>query len=515
MTNFLSLKINLNINLMKKLFRSLLFVFLVISKFNGIVSAQTTPIVLTSFSTNNNYNAYFNFAVNNTHFIDNDEQGNIYVVFVDSIKQLTVMTRDNGNWYTQVVIAAGMSETYKNPTIQWNQGKLHVSWFVLTSGNSTIKYAKGNPVSAGNFNWTISTFASLPIFAPKYLAMTVPDSTFSPHIGFTEAGDSNARMFVQSGESSLSPLTSAYPNWIRSSDISIASDSNIVAVVWEEHWLVSPPDSRLFFTISYDGGNTWSSMQKVLNPDPSFQVGDPSIVIADSIVYVAFHGSVSSTLSQIHVARKFPSMTNFELLDFGTLDTGVVGNGWLPNIHAQSQNPDKVVVSWERTDSAYFNKWEHRVAVAYICNANQPNPTLILGPETTSPINDTSLYDLNSNIIISSDGQTASWVWINIQELTSNSDLIMTLYFQEDTLNCSTTGIDEIISKEEFAIYPNPTTNTIHFSSPQTDISIYNTQGTLVAEFKNETLHISVDNLPTGTYFVQTKTGNGKFIKTE
>lgn len=72
---------------------------LISTQYNNNLSAQSTPTVLTSFSTHDSYNAYFNFAVNNTHFIDNDELGNIYVVFADSIKQLTVLTRNGGTWY--------------------------------------------------------------------------------------------------------------------------------------------------------------------------------------------------------------------------------------------------------------------------------------------------------------------------------------------------------------------------------------------------------------------------------
>lgn len=349
--------------------------------------------------------------------------------------------------------------------------------------------------------------------------MTIPDSTVSPHIGFTEAEDSYARMFVSSGESSISPLTSGNPYFDKSSDISIASDSNVVVVVWEENWNVPGPKSRLLFSISQDGGNSWDPAQELLNTASTLPVvGDPSIVIADSVIYVAFQSSVAPSESHIRVARKFPSMAQFELLNLGSIDTGVVGKGWLPNIHARSQHPNKVVVSWERTDGKYFNKWEHRVAVAYICDANQPNPTLLLGPETTSPVNDTLLYDLNSNIIISPNGQTATWVWVNIQELTSNPNLIMTLYFQEDTISCITTGVDEIEiinrDKEELKIYPNPSKNIIHFTTPQKDIRIYNIQGSLVTEYKNETILISVDYLPSGVYVVKTNNGRGKFIKT-
>ncbi|MBI2258116.1 MAG: T9SS type A sorting domain-containing protein [Flavobacteriia bacterium] len=490
--------------------------FILIFILNFCIFGQTTTNVLTSFSSNSDYNAYMNFAVNNTHFIDNNEQGNIFVVFVDSIKQLTIMTRDNGNWYTQVVATASPSIIFKNPNVYWKQGKLHVSWFELASGNTIIKYAKGTPSSTGLYNWNINTFANIPLNAPKYLALSLPDSTYSPIIGFTEAGDTKARMFVSTGESNISPLTSENPDWERSSDISIASDSNVVVVVWEEHWNVPSPDSRLLFTMSNDGGNSWLPIQNLFNTEQTSIVGDPSIVIADTMIYVAFHGNIGPSVSHIRVARKFPSMSQFELLNFGTTDSGVVGKGWLPNIDACDKNPNKLVVSWERTDSAYFDKWQHRVAVAYISDATLPNSTLNLGPETSSLSTDTSRYDLNSNIIISPDGQIASWVWINIHELTSDSDIVMTLYFQEVTLNCLLTSEEETYNKNsKIRIYPNPTSDELRFSSPQSCISIFNTQGVLMSEYQNETMLVSVKNLPLGLYFVKTNTGFGKFIKIE
>ncbi|MBZ0199775.1 MAG: T9SS type A sorting domain-containing protein, partial [Ignavibacteriaceae bacterium] len=460
-----------------------------------ILNAQSVPLVLTSFRTSSSYQAYVNFAVNNAHFLANDNQGHIYVVFVDSVEQITVMTRESGIWYSQIVATAGISEAYKSPTIQWSQGKLHVSWFVISSDSSIIKYGTGTPLSTGTYTWNITSFATIPSGAPKYLTMTVPDLAFNPHFGFTVASDHTARLFRSSGESSISPLQSGLGVLVTSSDVTIASDSNIIVVAWEEEWAVPVPKDRLVFTISYDGGVTWAPTQNLLNSGPT-PGGDPSLAIADSIVYVAFQKTNFHSSTNIKVARKFPSMDQFELLNLGTPDSGIVANGWLTNIDIDKANPDKFVVSWERTDGDYFDKWEHRVAVAYIYNAASQNPLLIIGPETTSPAADTSLYDLNSNIIISPDGQIASYVWVNVNEISS-SRVILTLYFQEDEIQGVTTiESEELTSRARLNFFPNPVNNLISFSNSQRNIKIFGITGKLLIENNNDTFSVDVSSLP-------------------
>ncbi|MCC6752350.1 MAG: T9SS type A sorting domain-containing protein [Saprospiraceae bacterium] len=473
----------------------------------AVLNAQE---ILTSFTTNDPYKAYVHFAVNNTHFLANDEMGNVYAVFVDSARQLTVFTRTGGIWLRQVVAAALPSETFRSPAIQFYQGRLHLAWLVLTSGSSAMHYARGEPVSTGTYRWEVSSFAEAPIKGAKYLTMTVPDSAFSPLMGFTEPDDSRARLFHESSECSFSPLNSGLGAWMRSSDISVASDSNIIAVAWEEEWDVARPRTRLVFTISYDGGNTWFPTQNVLADGPTLG-GDPCVAVADSLVYIAYHRPLIPNGSDIMVARKLPASAQFELLDFGNGELGKVSKGWLPNLASNPSVPGRIAVSWERTDGAYFDKWEHQVGMAWIADAGMPQPQLMLGPETTSPPDDTAVYDLNSNVVIAPDGRTVSWVWVNVVE-TSPTKAILTLFYKEKEFSVPTlTGEGQ--AGQQLYVYPNPTQGPLVFSQPQTGIRIYNTSGKLIYSMEGEATAIDVEWLPAGLYYVKTLTGQGKFVK--
>lgn len=211
------------------------------------------------------------------------------------------------------------------------------------------------------------------------------------------------------------------------------------------------------------------------------------------------------------VARKLPASAQFELLDFGNGELGKVSKGWLPNLASNPSVPGRIAVSWERTDGAYFDKWEHQVGMAWIADAGMPQPQLMLGPETTSPPDDTAVYDLNSNVVIAPDGRTVSWVWVNVVE-TSPTKAILTLFYKEKEFSVPTlTGEGQ--AGQQLYVYPNPTQGPLVFSQPQTGIRIYNTSGKLIYSMEGEATAIDVEWLPAGLYYVKTLTGQGKFVK--
>lgn len=490
---------------------------------HSVILAQTNPEILASISSHDSYNAYVNFAVNNTHFLANDPQGHVYVIFVDQSRNIIVMTRDNGNWKTQVVTRAPAGSNYRNPAIVWSQGKLRAAWLGLTSGKSDILYAEGIPTSeTGIFNWSIKNFATFPAAGSKYLTLATPDSAYSPLAGFTESGDAQARLYHAGSEATISPMHSNLGTWKRSSDITIATDSNFLVVAWEEDWSGSRPKGHLVFAVSRDGGKNWQPTQNLLASGPTLG-GDPCLAIANGIAYVAFHKVVIGNSSNIMVARMLPGMSQFEPLDLGTDEIGKAGKGWLPNIGVDKTNPDRLAVSWERTDGAYFDKWEHRVGVAYILHADE-NPKLILGPETASPPADTSLYDLNSNIVISPDGETVSFVWVTVKEIDA-ANVILTLYYQESSISATTGGIgNEPVKTVPHEIhlaqnYPNPFNpgTVIRFQLPVSGyvtLKVFDVTGREVATLVEGELAVgshavtfAPHDLACGIYFYQLTSG--------
>jgi hypothetical protein len=87
-----------------------------------------------------------------------------------------------------------------------------------------------------------------------------------------------------------------------------------------------------------------------------------------------------------------------------------------------------------------------------------------------------------------------------------------------------TTGIQEIDSKNQLNIYPNPVTDVCNIAtsieSDQTKIKIFNASGNQVKEYKNVSLksvQLDLEDLTTGIYFLNVSSENnlstGKIIK--
>lgn len=88
--------------------------------------------------------------------------------------------------------------------------------------------------------------------------------------------------------------------------------------------------------------------------------------------------------------------------------------------------------------------------------------------------------------------------------------------FLNDPCTNSTVGITENSMTDEplsLQVFPNPAETDLHFLAPQINICIYNINGILVNEFKDETTIIPIANLQPGIYFITTNYGITKFVK--
>jgi blue copper oxidase len=81
----------------------------------------------------------------------------------------------------------------------------------------------------------------------------------------------------------------------------------------------------------------------------------------------------------------------------------------------------------------------------------------------------------------------------------------------------ASTGIADINFKNNFSIYPNPTTGILNIKSKDNDkfsITIFNTLGKGIEETQSiQHLQLNINNYPTGIYFIQIQTGNNLITK--
>ena len=73
------------------------------------------------------------------------------------------------------------------------------------------------------------------------------------------------------------------------------------------------------------------------------------------------------------------------------------------------------MVSWEQTDGEYREKSEHRMAVAYVANANT-TPQVTFGPVTDSPPGNRTSLDLCTNVALADHGVRVDVFWMHIDE---------------------------------------------------------------------------------------------------
>ncbi len=502
---------------------------------NTPVSLAQTIDTVYSIISDSDYKAYLHTAVNNTHYVTIDDSNRIYFIHTDQAGDMHLKTKLNGNWNDDLIFDATSGSSLKSPSIFWLKGKLHAGWIEIDDSNARLVYAKGTPSGAsGNFDWEVSTLSSLPQDSlpgmPKYPTMILPDTNFNPLFGFTIGGagsDIEARVYNSFEQSVISPLRSNLGTWEKSSDLTIAADSNVVIVVWEEDWTVAIPKARLVFAISTDGGETWGAAKNLLDTGPTLG-GDPCVAISNGNFYVVFHKPLIGNSSNIMAARMLAGAENFELMDLSTDELGKVGKGWLPNIDICNSFPDRLVISWERTDGRYFDKWEHRVASASITNATG-TPQFALGPETISSPSDTSNYELNSNVIIHPDGEKGSLFWVSVHE-QSASVVTLTFCNQEFVLPIATNiKNNSTLTFKDFTLhqnYPNPFNPSTVISyrlsaSSNVSLKIFDVLGNEVAtlidnEFKEAGFYnykLSPDasgfnyQLPSGVYFYRLRAG--------
>ncbi len=84
-------------------------------------------------------------------------------------------------------------------------------------------------------------------------------------------------------------------------------------------------------------------------------------------------------------------------------------------------------------------------------------------------------------------------------------------------VNITNVGIDELVTKPQFAIYPNPATDNITIVLPEkATIEILNVEGQRVkiASYDGQKLKIDLGNLPCGIYLIRAKTDKATVAKT-
>ncbi len=216
-----------------------------------------------------------------------------------------------------------------------------------------------------------------------------------------------------------------------------------MVVVWEEVWenddngqpLAIGSKMNLVFSISDDGGTTWSEADHLLAGDTHTHGGDPSVCIDDGVMYVVYHKDLvpQAPGSDVTLARRLPGQARFQLLDVETVKPGVIGRGWLPTIDC---NSGRVAVAWEETDSIYMDKYIHRLGVAHIDNA-ATDASISYTPLGDIDITNEQSYELAMSVTLSEDGQQVDVFWVDVWNDLSGtpSAFTATLYHRSEIFN--------------------------------------------------------------------------------
>ncbi len=134
---------------------------------------------------------------------------------------------------------------------------------------------------------------------------------------------------------------------------------------------------------------------------------------------------------------------------------------------------------------------------------------------------------LSSGKSITSDGGSVSFSIGQINTMTSSSENYLIIEGVQQTFDAMPTSIsDTPIHNELITIYPNPTKDIIQIKTDVpntffTQIKIYNSEGSLIESIKTKKAiyKLNISSLPSGIYYIQTKTNQNylsshKLIKT-
>jgi hypothetical protein len=125
-------------------------------------------------------------------------------------------------------------------------------------------------------------------------------------------------------------------------------------------------------------------------------------------------------------------------------------------------------------------------------------------------------YEMDSAIAVNSKNVYQTYLWykrgggIPVLRLWYNADLDATSGIYAATANLrlagsSSVGTDDV---NEFAIYPNPATDAIHFTSEAASVRVYDQLGKLVLTSSQPTSSISIADLAPSVYVIEW-TANG------
>ncbi|HZH87555.1 MAG TPA: T9SS type A sorting domain-containing protein [Chitinophagaceae bacterium] len=144
------------------------------------------------------------------------------------------------------------------------------------------------------------------------------------------------------------------------------------------------------------------------------------------------------------------------------------------------------------------------VATVYYYNGTSLNPTR------------RTLYSYNSNDLLES-GYTETWdgsSWVSDMFARKS-------HFYYEEYEDQSTSVEELLSNDDFAVYPNPTTDKIHIKMSNNQnlnsVSIVDISGRVVFQSKQDfnasTITISTQTLANGMYFLEAKSGNQTGVK--
>ncbi|MBI5653063.1 MAG: hypothetical protein HZC40_21845 [Chloroflexi bacterium] len=381
------------------------------------------------------FDAYTHLAVNNSTSFARDAQNRLRMLYTDQTGALTLLTQSTDGKWTRAPVPTHTSSPIKTPALKFDNGKLYAAWIEEVAGAPHLEFAEGGiDAATGQVTWARSHIGEVALSAPqnaiKFLTFAVTGAG-KPILAVTEGNpDIYAHVFTSTGKLQFSPLNSGLGKVSKSSDPAIAADKQLAVIAWEENWagLGAGREAHLLMRLSRDGGQTWDTAKNLLASGETLG-GDPSVCIAGDALYATWQQTVPINKGAIFAARLLPGMSQFELITFaGQTTPGKIGDGWLPNIDCA---PSRIAISWEHTTGEYFAKEEHAIATAYLLDANT-TPRVVYGT-LSNPAPTNASFDLNSHILLSTDGARADVFWVTVAQ-KNQREFTLTLKHRVDQI---------------------------------------------------------------------------------
>ncbi|RRJ91827.1 T9SS C-terminal target domain-containing protein [Paenimyroides tangerinum] len=185
-----------------------------------------------------------------------------------------------------------------------------------------------------------------------------------------------------------------------------------------------------------------------------------------------------------------------------------------PNINLSNYSGQTITLKWKV--SAADEEYDEEKYSVYVSNSNTTSSMLA----STTNFTEESLAGINTFTQRTLDISSFAGQSIYVAFRHHGTSDVFSMEIDDIEVTAITTASNEEFFKENFTIFPNPTSGELNISAVNglelNEVSIFDLTGRKVKSFQNSST-LDVSNLATGTYVIEIKTNEGrgtsKFIK--